>query len=325
MSKDKYFGNHSIDSKALSITSDGGLDLAEIGSSNPVNIASGNSVVVKLGDNGGVQKLYIQDSGGIEQASINSNGVISGLALYADIIECNNLDVGSITVPSGGLDLSSLDLEVSTLEVGGGYGSTGATINQHGAVSIDGDLTVDEQVFLNHEGIGAKRSKVWIGYEMLQVFDVVNHWGGALPVSPGTAYGMYHSYSSETLHISLDDLPNEAVITSMGFSIYFNTMSSGGNATIILKLQALELPLGIAPTITQVGSVQIREYDLNAAEKPGWHIATVNLNEDRSSTPLNIKSYQLDLLLHNGGAAQSIILNGIWVNYVIPNLTPAYY
>ena len=325
MSKDKYFGNHSIDSKALSITSDGGLDLAEIGSTNPVNIASGNSVVVKLGDNGGVQKLYIQDSGGIEQASINSNGVISGLALYADIIECNNLDVGSITVPSGGLDLSSLDLEVSTLEVGGGYGSAGTTMTQYGAVSMDGDLTVDGEVLLNHDGLGAKRSKVWIGYEMLQVFDVVNHWGGAMPVSPATTYGMYHSYGSETLRISLDDLPNEAVITSMGFSMYFNTVSSGSNATIKLELWALELPLGIAPTKTLVDMVQIRENDLDATQKPGWHVATLNLNEDRSSTPLNIKSYQLDLSLHNGGAAGSIILNGIWVNYVIPNLTPAYY
>lgn len=324
MSKDKYFGNHSIDSKALSITSDGGLDLAEIGSSNPVNIASGNSVVVKLGDNGGVQKLYIQDSGGIEQASINSNGVISGLSLYADNIECNSLDVDSITVPSGGLDLSSLDLEVSTLEVGGGYGSSGTTMTQGGAVSIDGDLTVDEQVFLNHAGLGAKRSKVWIGYDMLQVYDPFTNWTSAPSGIPGVIDGIT-TPGVHTMHINLDDLPNEAVITSIGLSIYFTSaFSSAGTAQASLKLYSLQMPFGIAPTESLVGSIWIGESATAAAQKPGPAVDTTILSEDRSATPLNIKTYRLDLRVSNPDPGY-ITVNGVWVNYVIPNLTPAYY
>lgn len=324
MSKDKYFGNHSIDSKALSITSDGGLDLAEIGSSNPVNIASGNSVVVKLGDNGGVQKLYIQDSGGIEQASINSNGVIAGLALYAGIIECNSLDVNSITVPSGGLDLSSLDLEVSTLEVGGGYGSAGTTMTQDGAVSIDGDLTVDEQVFLNHEGLGAKRSRVWVGYDMLQVYDTWGHWNSI----PSGIAGVIDGISPDgvkTMHINLDDLPNEAVITSIGLSIYFAAPWTGaGTAQASLKLYSLEMPLGIAPTQSLIGSIWIGESATPAAQKPGPQVDTVILSEERSATPFLIKTYRLDLRVSNPDP-DYVIVNGVWVNYVIPNLTPAYY
>ena len=62
MSKDKYFGDHSIDSKAFSITSDGGLTITESGVASPINIASGNSIDLTLGDYSGSEKLRVKDS-----------------------------------------------------------------------------------------------------------------------------------------------------------------------------------------------------------------------------------------------------------------------
>jgi hypothetical protein len=317
MSKDKYFGDHSIESKAFSLTAEGGLSITEAGSSSPISIGSGSSVEVMLGDNSGAQKVRVKDSGGIEVASIDSNG---------DII-CNSLTLDEIFSTSGSLSFDSLtlnSLDVNEINVGGGYGVSGSTLFSNGNISMDGNLQIDGQVLLSRDGVGAKRSIKWIGGGMLLggIYSPSSEWSTRSQTpGPGGTENTFclDSSGSAFAYLHISDLPRGSVVRRVELYGYFHeSFSAGGSAFVSIQLNKISGYL--APVWTNIGSDTWRENETSGTQKPGWISLAFDTNEEILSEGL-----QLEVFLNNDGTAKAIAIHAIVLDYSIPNLTPDTY
>lgn len=317
MSKDKYFGDHSIESEALSITTNGGLSITEINSSSLVSIDSGSSVDVILGDNSGAQKVRVKDSGGIEVASIDSNG---------DIV-CNSLTLDEIFSASGSISLDSLtlnSLDVSEINVGGGYGGSGSTLSSSGSISMDGNLQVDGQVLLSRDGVGAKRSMKWVGGTMLlgATFSPSSDWKTRSQTpGPGGTENTFclDDTGSSHAYITIPDLPRGSVVRKVELWGYFHeSFSASGSASVGIQLNKISGYL--APSWSNIGSETWLENETASSQKPGWISVQVDVNEEVLSGGLSLQIY-----LNNGGTAKAVAIHAIVVDYSISNLTPDIY
>jgi fibronectin-binding autotransporter adhesin len=121
----------------------------------------------------------------LQSGGITAAGAIAGAT---SIDGSGDLTMGSITMSSFSVDDSG-NTDAASLDVGGGYGSTGVTISSMGAITADSSITTDTQVNAASAAIGGGYGSTGATVSSAGVLSIdgqFNHAANIIPAANGS-------------------------------------------------------------------------------------------------------------------------------------------